>query len=167
MTSFPQTSAADSLIGAAWLRSRITEGCKNQQIYARDGYRCAYCGCDLLGSLDALMGASIDHVVPKSKGGTNDVSNLVACCTPCNRLKGPAPVFSIAEAAMVVLRRRAVLLPLLRERIAQIGFEFPRQEEAQASAPMLAAAANVLAGQVEGIRRGAEMLNRLAEAVGG
>ena len=47
-------------------------------IYKRDDYECQYCGCknDL----------TIDHVIPKSKGGQNTWENLVACCTSCNKL---------------------------------------------------------------------------------
>lgn len=30
---------------------------------------------------------TIDHIIPRSKGGTNDLSNLVACCKGCNGQK--------------------------------------------------------------------------------
>lgn len=48
-------------------------------VLRRDGHRCAYCG----------QGAStIDHVLPRSRGGADSWENLVACCLPCNNLKG-------------------------------------------------------------------------------
>ena len=50
-------------------------------VLARDGYRCVYCL-----STDAPL--HCDHVVPFSKGGTSDASNLVAACARCNSAKG-------------------------------------------------------------------------------
>ena len=50
------------------------------QVYARDGLRCVVCG-----STDRL---TIDHIVPVSKGGTNDIDNLQSMCQPCNSSKG-------------------------------------------------------------------------------
>ena len=44
---------------------------------------CRYCGDDL-----TFRRACLDHVVPKSAGGTNRRSNLVLCCRTCNRMKG-------------------------------------------------------------------------------
>ncbi len=40
--------------------------------------------------------ASVDHVVPRSKGGTNATSNLITCCMPCNAKRGhrTVPVFA-------------------------------------------------------------------------
>lgn len=48
-------------------------------VFARDGHRCQYC----LGSAESL-----DHVIPKSRGGTNTWENVVACCRRCNIRKG-------------------------------------------------------------------------------
>jgi 5-methylcytosine-specific restriction endonuclease McrA len=47
-------------------------------VLRRDGWRCAYC---------AKAANTIDHVQPKSKGGTDSWDNLVACCFRCNNLK--------------------------------------------------------------------------------
>lgn len=44
-------------------------------ILERDRRRCHYCG---------QLADSVDHVLPKIDGGTDDPTNLVACCTPCN-----------------------------------------------------------------------------------
>ena len=50
------------------------------QVFLRDGFVCTYCGA---------KGVSLecDHVVPISKGGTNDLSNLTTACVKCNRDK--------------------------------------------------------------------------------
>lgn len=49
-------------------------------IYQRDGHRCVTCGTD--------QDLSIDHILPVSKGGTNDLANLQTMCRPCNSRKG-------------------------------------------------------------------------------
>jgi len=50
------------------------------RIFKRDDHQCVYCG--------SKRNLTIDHVVPKSKGGNNTWANLVTCCSPCNRKKG-------------------------------------------------------------------------------
>ncbi len=47
-------------------------------VFARDGGRCVYCG----GPAN-----SVDHVVPRSRGGTHTWDNVVAACRPCNAHK--------------------------------------------------------------------------------
>ncbi len=58
------------------LRRRITR----RAVFARDGWTCQYCG--RTGSL------TMDHVVPRSRGGGTSWDNVVACCAGCNRRKG-------------------------------------------------------------------------------
>jgi 5-methylcytosine-specific restriction endonuclease McrA len=53
---------------------------KRKMIYKRDHYTCQYCG--------SIKDLTIDHVIPKSKGGTNKWDNLVTCCRKCNLKKG-------------------------------------------------------------------------------
>ncbi|MEX2294246.1 MAG: HNH endonuclease [Acidimicrobiales bacterium] len=48
-------------------------------IFARDAHRCQYCGANA---------ESIDHVIPRSKGGVHAWENVVAACRPCNVRKG-------------------------------------------------------------------------------
>ena len=50
------------------------------RVFKRDNHQCVYCG--------SKRSLTIDHVVPKSKGGNNSWTNLVTCCSPCNRKKG-------------------------------------------------------------------------------
>jgi len=52
-------------------------------VFARDGYACKYCGCD---STEHRL--EVDHIIPVSKGGTNDIEKLVTSCQPCNLGKG-------------------------------------------------------------------------------
>ena len=50
-------------------------------LFARDGWRCQYCGSDS-GKL------TLDHVVPRSRGGESSWENVVTSCAPCNLRKG-------------------------------------------------------------------------------
>ena len=47
-------------------------------VFARDGGRCVYCGA---------AATSLDHVVPKSRGGPHTWDNVVSACSRCNHLK--------------------------------------------------------------------------------
>ncbi len=64
-----------------------------RNILKRDGHKCAYCG---RGDLPF----TIDHIVPKSKGGEDTWENLVTACLPCNNKKGNR----IPEEASMKLR---------------------------------------------------------------
>ena len=64
-------------------------------VFHRDGFRCQYCG----GGAE-----SIDHVVPRSRGGAHVWDNVVAACRRCNATKGDR---LLAETSMA-LRRHPV-----------------------------------------------------------
>lgn len=49
-------------------------------LYRRDDYKCQYCG--------SKNNLTMDHVIPKSRGGKNIWANLVTCCIECNVYKG-------------------------------------------------------------------------------
>jgi 5-methylcytosine-specific restriction endonuclease McrA len=50
-------------------------------LFARDGWRCVYCG-------DRNTRLTLDHVVPRSRGGNSVWENVVTSCAPCNLRKG-------------------------------------------------------------------------------
>lgn len=52
-------------------------------VFARDGGRCVYCGA---------AATSLDHVVPRSRGGGHDWENVVSACRRCNHVKGDRDV---------------------------------------------------------------------------
>jgi 5-methylcytosine-specific restriction endonuclease McrA len=51
----------------------------------------------------------VDFVVPRARKGKKDPRNLVACCRPCNMIKGKRVYASLDEAKVFVLARRAEL----------------------------------------------------------
>ncbi|HYV15208.1 MAG TPA: HNH endonuclease [Conexibacter sp.] len=59
-------------------RRKITR----RAVFARDDWTCQYCG--------SRTNLTVDHVIPRSKGGGSTWDNIVASCAPCNRRKGDA-----------------------------------------------------------------------------
>jgi len=58
-------------------RRKITR----KAVLARDAWTCQYCG-------HQAPGLTVDHVIPRSRGGQSVWENIVASCAPCNRKKG-------------------------------------------------------------------------------
>jgi 5-methylcytosine-specific restriction endonuclease McrA len=52
-----------------------------KNILRRDGFKCAYCG-------RSDLPLTIDHIVPRARGGSDSWENLVCACTACNNRKG-------------------------------------------------------------------------------
>lgn len=95
---------------------RVVQMLSRKNIYARDGYTCQYClqpfhGRDL----------TLDHVVPRSKGGLSRWENLVAACHSCNHTKGDR---SVEEAGMTLARPpRPVTLHTSRSMMRTAGHD--------------------------------------------
>ncbi len=59
-------------------------------IYLRDDFKCQICGIELIThnafgiEIPDLEKLSVDHIIPISKGGSNDPANLQCACRPCN-----------------------------------------------------------------------------------
>lgn len=76
-----------------------------RSIFARDQHTCQYCGAQ-------NVALTVDHVIPKDRGGDTDWHNLVCCCTKCNNLKGNR---TPAEAGLSLIRtpRRPKFIPYI------------------------------------------------------
>ena len=74
--------------------------CHRKNIMWRDDYQCQYCakhfGADKL---------TIDHIVPRSRGGKNEWLNLVTACKKCNQKKGNK---TPSEAAMPLIKKPTI-----------------------------------------------------------
>jgi 5-methylcytosine-specific restriction endonuclease McrA len=51
-----------------------------KNVFKRDGNQCQYCG--------TKSSLTIDHVIPKNRGGSDEWDNLITCCASCNVKKG-------------------------------------------------------------------------------
>jgi 5-methylcytosine-specific restriction endonuclease McrA len=77
-------------------------------IYKRDGHKCQYCG--------ATRKLTIDHVLPKSKGGQDTWQNLVVACSRCNTLKSDK---LLEHTGMRLLRKPAAPISKITFTISQ------------------------------------------------
>ena len=99
-------------------------------VFHRDGRVCGYCGSTQAGRYE------LDHIVPKSLGGTDRVSNLVVCCRECNAEKANKTVAEFLAdrpARLTAIRRIQgsslagaahlnVILPELLRRLRSEGY---------------------------------------------
>ena len=73
----PVCCPADALYSGSRTAQHV--GLSRRGVFARDGWRCAYC---------RGPAETIDHVVPRSRGGRHAWENVVAACARCNHTKG-------------------------------------------------------------------------------
>ncbi len=74
---------APSVIRLAYMIRRPHPRVKlcRREIFIRDNFTCQYCG-------ERTRDLTIDHVMPRSRGGVHSWENLVSACRPCNHHKG-------------------------------------------------------------------------------
>ncbi len=77
--------------GAKWIRRE-----KRLAIYARDGFKCAYCG--------SSHKLHLDHLNPRSNGGNHKARNLITACAVCNMRRGNTPWWEFADTGDVITR---------------------------------------------------------------
>jgi 5-methylcytosine-specific restriction endonuclease McrA len=87
-----------------------------KNILMRDHYTCQYCG-----NAGGAGDLTLDHVVPRSRGGSSSWENLVAACRRCNNRKGAR----LPEEANMKLHRRPKPFTLHSSRslMRQLGYE--------------------------------------------
>ena len=89
------------------------------EVFKRDGFKCQYCGRS---APDVVL--HVDHINPKSRGGKNDLVNLITSCADCNLGKGARP---LDDASTVDKQRRQ--LQELNERRLQLQMMVEWREE--------------------------------------
>jgi 5-methylcytosine-specific restriction endonuclease McrA len=73
----------------------------NTFLFARDHYRCQYCGRHQ-SELKPREALTRDHLIPISRGGTNEWTNVVTACGPCNARKGNRLVTEIGMHPLTI-----------------------------------------------------------------
>jgi len=71
----------------------------DHEVFRRDGFRCVYCGFDGR-TFESWTFLQVDHFVPRSLGGGDDLDNLKTSCIICNQMKG-AKTWPTVELAKV------------------------------------------------------------------
>jgi hypothetical protein len=66
-----------------WAKQMGKKPKEYQEIFNKTGGKCYFCGVEL-----NRLRFDIDHDIPKSKGGSDDIDNLNPSCKPCNLSKG-------------------------------------------------------------------------------
>ena len=95
--SYLETTSIIAVKGTNFDISRYTEVLlSNKTLFGRDRNVCAYCGKHF----QNYHNLSRDHILPKSKGGTNTWMNVVTACKNCNQKKGNK---TLKEARMELL----------------------------------------------------------------
>tara|TARA_Y100000034_G_C6821147_1_gene369817 strand:+ start:208 stop:699 length:492 start_codon:yes stop_codon:yes gene_type:complete len=88
---FPSVIVLNSYIQ----KKRIRMSPTRKNIYWRDKYTCQYCSGQY-----KYKQLSLDHIIPKSRGGDRGWLNLVTCCLSCNQKKGNK---TPSEASMTLI----------------------------------------------------------------
>ena len=91
-----------------------------RNVYLRDQYICQYCNKRF-----HTVDLSLDHVVPRSKGGPLSWENAVTCCKKCNGLKGSTPLSEISKKGMKLNRKPTC--PTQKELAAIAGRMVPKR----------------------------------------
>jgi len=79
------------MIKRPWLERKLTR----LEVFNRDQYTCQYCGRE-------TRQLTLDHIIPRYRGGQHTWENVVSACIPCNRHKaGRSP----EQAGMRLIRR--------------------------------------------------------------
>lgn len=96
---------------------RTTIKFNRRNIFLRDGHRCQYCG-----KRYSSLRLSLDHVLPKSRGGGETWENIVCACLKCNVDKGGR---TPAEAGMKLLQKpvKPKRSPLLNRQLSLSKYE--------------------------------------------
>ena len=100
-------------------RRQEASGMKRLRIYMRDKFRCQYCG-----EKKPVGDLTLDHILPRSRGGDNSPVNIVTACVPCNNRKSDR---TPAEARMPLLTSQTALRVKL-ERVVLCHYAEARAE---------------------------------------
>ena len=98
---FPVPSVIRRRIYINIRRRREASSMKRLRIYMRDKFRCQYCG-----DKKPAGELTLDHILPRSRGGDNSPVNVVTACVACNNRKGDR---TPAEARMPLLTSQSAL----------------------------------------------------------
>jgi 5-methylcytosine-specific restriction endonuclease McrA len=89
------------------------------KILERDNFVCQYCGLDGRANFENALVMRVDFVIPRAHKGKKTPENLVACCAPCNTIKGKKVYGSFDQAKADVLARREELRKVWQAKTAR------------------------------------------------
>lgn len=114
-------------IGTSVLRlNGVTFSTKfKRRLFAAAGGRCQYCG----DALSCALSMHVDHVVARSKGGSDDACNLRASCKSCNAAKRDGDLQRLRDALRVRFSPLAgIVTPKQVRQLEALGATLPVQK---------------------------------------
>lgn len=82
-------------------RPMVRRRLSRRAVFYRDGFRCQYCGKE-------TKDLTLDHVIPRSRGGPHSWDNVASACIPCNHRKAG---LTLAESNMKLMKEPAAPRP--------------------------------------------------------
>ncbi|PAB60003.1 HNH endonuclease [Anaeromicrobium sediminis] len=76
---------------------------QRRYVYMRDEGICRFCGRKLL-----FKQVTLDHYLPKSRGGTNDIFNLACSCKKCNKYKRDEIPLDYKDSILELFKRAVI-----------------------------------------------------------
>lgn len=65
------------------------------EVFKRDSFKCQYCG-----AMPPVVVLEVDHIIPVSKSGTDDIDNLITSCFDCNRGKSNRDLTTLPQSTI-------------------------------------------------------------------
>lgn len=130
LADLPSRVPFQGLKGAAMPKRKAVSKRVRFEVFKRDSFKCQYCGS---AAPEVLL--RVDHIDPVSKGGGNDLLNLITACFDCNA--GKSDVALTDDAAVTKQRQQLEALNLRREQMEMMLVwrqELSRLEDAQVDA---------------------------------
>lgn len=83
---------------------------KQLYVYKKYNFKCIYCGFSGKTDFSNWMQLSLDHILPKSCGGTDTATNLVPACRACNSLASRQSFSSSQKIREIVAEKRKYII---------------------------------------------------------
>lgn len=90
------------------------------EVLKRDGFKCQYCAAK-----PPKVPLEIDHIIAVSKGGTNDIDNLITACFDCNRGKSNIDLSSLPDSTS----KKIELAKIAQAQYSEFRRLFKKQEK--------------------------------------
>lgn len=71
---------------------------KRTRLAEAQSWRCCWCGCATVPEPNKRNSVTVEHILPRSMGGSNDMDNLAAACARCNQKRGTKDIAEFLDS---------------------------------------------------------------------
>ena len=96
---------------------RLSRRRRIKRILFKEGHRCHYCNMAL-----TFASATIDHIIPLAKGGSNAIANCIISCYFCNQIKGDIDYFSFLKNKENIINNKSYYM--MRSLFKKYNYEY-------------------------------------------